>query len=395
MTRTATRLALWCILGLAVVLASTPGLAALLGRRATAAGVSAVGELVSPRTRALAEYQLGLWSSTPKHDVSVAALRAQNPEWDLMARTFLVLALADMALRSPRDADRFVAAIDRIVHDTLAVERSRGQLAFLLPYVRDHRFVDPSERSLFVDGELALMLGVRQIVRPLNDDVPLLEERARYIERAMKAGPVLSGESYPDECWTFCNTTALAALRVFDAVRGTTHRRLFDDWVAVAKAHLVDPVTGLLVSSYTYRGQAKDGPEGSSIWMSARNLLLVDDAFARDQYERARRELAGDVLGFGYAREWPRSWNGPVDVDSGPVVPLLDASPSSSGFAILGAKAFDDGSYLSSLLASLDLTGLPTDEGGGLHYEASNAVGDAVILSGLAFGPVWGRVTGR
>jgi hypothetical protein len=297
-----------------------------------------------------------------------------------------------MALGNPRESDRFLAAIDGIVADTLAVERTHGQNAFLLRYARSGRFSDPGARSLFVDGEIALMLSVRQIVRPRGDDALLLEKRARIVERSMRAGPMLSGESYPDECWTFCNTTALAALAVFDVVRGESHRRLFSEWVALAKAQLVDPTTGLLVSSYSYRGRFKDGPEGSTIWMSARNLLLVDESFALDQYSRARRELGGSVLGFGYAREWPRSWRGGVDVDSGPIVPLLDASPSSSGFAILGARAFGDSPFLGGLLASLDLAALPDEQDGRLHYRASNAVGDAVLLSGLAFGPVWKRV---
>jgi hypothetical protein len=377
--------------GAAVVLCTAAVLAALLQHRAAEAAERESGAIPA-RVRALAEYQLGVWSSPREHEQAVPALRAENPEWDLMARTFLVLALADMALGSPRESDRFLAAIDRIVADTLAVERTRGQLAFLLPYARSGRFSGPGARSLFVDGEIALMLGVRQMVRPRGEDVLLLEERARFVERSMTAGPMLSGESYPDECWTFCNTTGLAALGVFDVVRGENHRRLFSAWVARAKAHLVDPTTGLLVSSYTYRGRFKDGPEGSTIWMSARNLLLVDEAFALDQYSRARRELGDSFLGFAYAREWPRSWNGDVDVDSGPIVPLLDASPSSSGFAILGARAMGDGPFLSGLLASLDLTGLPVEEDGRLHYRASNPVGDAVLLSGLAFGPVWKRV---
>jgi hypothetical protein len=377
----------------AVVLCTAAVLAALLRHRAAEAA-EREGEAVHAHAHAMAEYQIGVWSSPREHEQTVAELRAENPEWDLMARTFLVLALADMALGSPLEADRFLAVIDRIVADTLAVERTRGQIAFLLPYARTRRFSDSGARSLFVDGEVALMLGVRQVVRPRGDDAALLEERARFVERLMMAGPMLSGESYPDECWTFCNTTALAALGVFDAVRGRGegHRRLFSDWVALAKARLVDPTTGLLVSSYTYRGRFKDGPEGSTIWMSARNLLLVDEAFARDQYARARRELDGTFLGFGYTREWPRSWRGGVDVDSGPIVPLLDASPSSSGFAILGARAMGDGPFLGSLLASLDLAAFPEEEGGRLHYRASNAVGDAVILSGLAFGPVWKRV---
>jgi hypothetical protein len=155
---------------------------------------------------------------------------------------------------------------------------------------------------------------------------------------------------------------------------------------------LVDPATGLLVSSYTRDGRVLDGPEGSSIWMSAHNLLLVDEAFARDQYARARRELGVEALGYAWAREWPRSSSARPDVDSGPIVPLLDASAGSSGLAILGASAFGDDSFLEGLLASLELAGYPDRRGGELRYRASNRVGDAVVLYALSFGPLWDRV---
>jgi hypothetical protein len=206
----------------------------------------------------------------------------------------------------------------------------------------------------------------------------------------MRRSPSLSGESYPNECWTFCNTTALAGLVMLDRAAGTDHAQLARDWVSHAKAHLVDPKTGLLISSYTYDGRVLDGPEGSSIWMSAHNLLIIDDVFARDQYARARKELGASFLGFGWAREWPHDTPERPDIDSGPIVPLVDASAGSSGLALLGASAFGDRKWLGSLLASLELAGFRDESTG--RYRASNDVGDAVLLYALSFGPLWDRV---
>lgn len=207
----------------------------------------------------------------------------------------------------------------------------------------------------------------------------------------------MSGESYPDECWTFCNTTALAALAVFDAASAKPgdHRALMADWVAHASRNLVDSKTGILVSSYTYDGRTLDGPEGSSIWMSAQNLLLVDPAFAHDQYDRARRELGATFLGFGWAREWPRDGVARPDVDSGPIVPILGASAGSSGLALLGASAFGDAPFQDALFASLELAAFPDARAPHGRYLASNAVGDAVLLYALSFGPLWERVRAR
>jgi len=347
----------------------------------------------SPRARALADRQLALWEG----DVAARAaardrMRATNPEWDFMGRTFLVLALANLAEREPDAAERYLAAVDRILADTLRVEAAGGHEAFLLGYARRRPWVAQPPRSLFVDGELALMLGARCLAAPDARWSAELRRRAEVIADRIEAGPVLCAESYPDECWIFCNTAALAALRLADVVLGTDHAALRARWVATARERLVDPETGLLISELTYAGRPRDGPEGSSIWAAAHFLQLVDADFARDQYDRARRELARTCLGFGWAREWPESWVGPIDVDSGLVVPVLEASPSSSGLALVAAAAFDDDDLLAALVASLDVGGFPVEDAdGGLRYAAGNQVGDAVLLYALVEGPLWTR----
>jgi hypothetical protein len=378
----------------AIVLAGVlwvPNVHRLYARDASAYRARAPDE-IAPNARALAEDQIALWRSPELRASRFAPMRAANPEWDLMARAFLVLALGDMALRSPIEAGRFLDVIDTVLHDTIDLERTEGQSELLLPYASAHPFVAEGGRSLFVDGEIALMLGVRQVVRVRAEYAPLLRERARLIERALAASPSASGESYPDECWTFCNTSALAALRMVDLLEGTRHEPYFSRWIGFAKRHLIDPETGLLASSYTYRGVVKDGPEGSTLWMSAHNLLLIDEAFARDQYARARRELGAEVFGFAYAREWPRLRRGPADIDSGPIVPLLDVSPGSSGLALLGASAFDDRPFLEGLFTTLGFAAFPEERDGALRFRASNALGDAVMLEAAVFGPVWDRV---
>ncbi len=323
-----------------------------------------------------------------------APMRGVNPEWDFMQRTFTVLTLANQALgTSGQDQAHLLAAIDAIVDRTLAeVDVGRGDAHFMLPYAKSGSFVDtsPDTRSLFIDGEIVAMIGARDMVEPRAATRAVALARADRIERAMRRSPSLSGESYPNECWTFCNTTALAGLVMLDRSEGTDHSALVRAWVDHAKAHLVDPTTGILISSYTYDGTVKDGPEGSSIWMSASNLLLLDEDFARDQYTRARRELGDSFASFGWAREWPRGTPERPDVDSGPIVPIVHASAGSSGLAILGASAFGDEAYLRSLLASIELFGFR--DPATLRYRASNAVGDAVLSYALSFGPLYRRV---
>ncbi|HEY8075425.1 MAG TPA: hypothetical protein VIF62_14975 [Labilithrix sp.] len=315
-------------------------------------------------------------------------MRRVNPEWDFMARTYTVLALANRALVRPDERPRDLAAIDAVIDETLGDDDHFGAEFFLLPYARERRFLDPETHSLFVDGEIIMMIAARELVAPREGMLPIARKRAERVRRTMERSPSLSAESYPDDCWTFCNTTALAALAMLDRVDGTDHAPLARAWVAYAREHLVDRDTGILVSRYGYDGRVFEGPEGSTIWMSAHNLLVVDEDFARDQYARARRELGASFLGFGWAREWPRSAPERPDVDSGPIVPFLGASAGSSGLALLGASAFGDDAWLSQLLASLELAAYPD----GAKFQASNDVGDAVLFYALSYGPLFARV---
>jgi hypothetical protein len=326
--------------------------------------------------------------AAPPDDLAVARLRDGNPEWDLMRRTFTVLAHANRALV---EADRaaHVDAIDRLVASTLAEMDAHGPQRFLLPYWQ--RGATRGGRSLFVDSEIALMLGAEAFVAPERARLPALRSYLGHLEAQMSAGPLASGESYPDECWTFDNTAALAAFAIGDVVLESDHRALGARWLELARAHLLAP-SGLLVSSYGWDGRVLDGPEGSSLWMSAHNLLLVDEELARDQYRRAHEALAIDVLGFGFAREWPRGEDARLDIDSGPVVPFLDASAGASGLALVGAAAFDDQAYFGALSRSLELAAFPTREGDRARYAAAGVMGNAVIGYAYAAGPLWAAV---
>jgi hypothetical protein len=152
--------------------------------------------------RGLAERQIDAWSQPPDRRDDVRRMRGVNPEWDFMSRTYTVLALADLALEDDREKERLLRTIDTIVDDTLRLESSEGDAHFLLPYAKRGPFLDPEGRSVFVDGEILLMIAAREIVAPRPALAATARERAARIERAMRRSPSFSVESYPDECWT-------------------------------------------------------------------------------------------------------------------------------------------------------------------------------------------------
>lgn len=347
---------------------------------------------VSPKARQLAARHLHLWTDPALRGQELKRMRASNAEWDFMGRSFLVWSLANMGLRDPASKQVYLETMDRIIEETLRLEKEEGMYVFLMAYAKGPRYVVQPPRSLFLDGEIALMLASRRLLEEKPEYKPLLTERVSLIVKGLKLSRHMVLESYPNECWMFDHSVALAAIRVADRLDGTDHSGLCRDWMAMAKQRLVHRESGLLVSSFTADAQPLDGPEGSSIWMVAHCLQAVDEDFALDQYQRARMELGEITLGFGYAHEWPAAWHGPADIDSGPIIPVFNISAGSSGTAFVAATAFGDETFLRSLAATLDFAAFPSRTAGRLKYCASNQVGDATLLYAATLGPIWEKV---
>jgi hypothetical protein len=347
---------------------------------------------LSPKARQLATRHLRLWTDPALREQELNKMRASNAEWDFMGRSYLVWSLANMALRDPASKPLYLQTMDQIIDETLRLEKQEGMYFFLMPYAKDRHYLVQPAHSLFLDGEIALMLAARRVVEEKPEYKPLLTGRVNAIVERFQKSPRMLLESYPDECWMFDHCVALDAIKMADYLDGSEHSALIRDWIAMAKQKLVHRESGLLISSFTTDGTPLDGPEGSTIWMVAHSLQLLDEDFARDQYQRARKELGEITLGFGYAHEWPKSWKGQADIDSGPIIPVFEISAGSSGMAFIGASTFDDGKFLASLAATLDFAAFPSRTGGRLKYCASNQVGDAALLYATTLGPLWQKV---
>ena len=351
----------------------------------------------APRAIHLSRGLLEVLENPRANDDFFNSLQRGNPEWNLMTRTFLVGAMSEMSLRNPREKAKLLPHIDLIIADTLRLEKSRGTNYFLLPYASRGPWQNSRVAgSQFLDGEIALMLAYRRVLEENEDLKKNYRVRADRIKARMESSPTLSAESYPDEGWLFCNSMALAALRVGDYLDGTDHNEFFKRWILAAGKHLTDPDSGLLISSFSFRGQRLDGPEGSSIWASLHFLRLIDEDFARAQYRLARNALGRNLLGFAWAREWPASKQNGLDIDSGMVLPGLDLGPASSGLAPLAAASFGDREFFEGLLTSLNLGGFARESGVGeqksLRYLAAGPMGEATLLYAMTLGPLWEKI---
>jgi hypothetical protein len=351
-------------------------------------------EGLSPKARQLAARHLQLWTNPDSRQKELDRMRASNAEWDFMGRSFLVWSLANMGLRQPESKAAYLQTMDQIIDETLRLEKEKGMYHFLMPYATAGKYMMKPERSLFLDGEIAMMLASRRMLEEKAEYKTLLTERVNIMTDEFSRSPHLLLESYPDECWMFDHCVALDAFKMADYLDRTDHSKLIHDWIAMAKEKLVDTQSGLLLASFTTDDVPLGGPQGSTLWMAAHCLQPLDPDFARDQYQRARKQLGEITLGFGYAHEWPATWTGPANIDSGPIFPVFNISAGSSGMAFIGASAFDDEPFLKSLASTLDFAAFPSKKSGRLKYCASNQVGDAAFLYAATLGPLWQKIEG-
>jgi len=349
---------------------------------------------LSPKARQLAARHLELWTDPDSRQKELDRMRASNAEWDFMGRGFLVWSLANMGLRNPDSKALYLQTMDQIIDETLRLEKEKGMYFFLMPYAKGGKYIMQPGRSLFLDGEIALMLASRRMLEEKAEYKSLLTERVNIMADEFNRSPHLILESYPDECWTFDHCLAFDAMKMADHLDGTDHSKLIHDWIALAKQKLIDPQSGLLVANFSIDGTPMNGPQGSTLWMAAHALQILDPEFARDQYQRTRKQLGEITLGFGYAHEWPANWKGLANIDSGPIVPFFNISAGSSGIAFIGASAFDDEPFLKSLNSTVEFAGFPSRKKDRLKYCASNQVGDTAMLYAATLGPVWQKIIG-
>src|SRR5262245_35789756 len=191
-------------------------------------------EGLSPKARQLAARHLELWTQPELRQQELRKMRASNAEWDFMGRSFLVWSLANMGLREPASKAHYLQTMDQIIDETLRLEKQEGVYFFLMPYAKARPYVVQPAHSLFLDGEIALMLASRCVLEETPAYQSLLAERVDAITERFQQTRQLVLESYPDECWMFDHVVALAAIRIADRLDGRDHSALVREWLAMA-----------------------------------------------------------------------------------------------------------------------------------------------------------------
>jgi hypothetical protein len=296
-------------------------------------------------------------------NTDLGRLTQMNPEWGLFTLSFSTYALANLAAQQPDLRSEAAATIGRAIEVALSNPIREPFEGAVLG--EDAERTLPS--SVLYLGHLNLMLGChRQLVpdspyRLLHDSL----SAALYERYQQEPGGNLA--SYPHQRWVPDNTVALASLALHSTLTGSDYAAVGRRWVAAAKAHLLDPKTGLLASMVDAQGRPTEPPRGSMLGWSIWFLARFDSAFARQQYQRYQAAHSTNLGVLRLYREQPGDYSiGAGDVDSGPLI--LGYGIPATAFAFADAVALRDYRNAQRLRRVISLGSRDIGEGDELRY---------------------------
>jgi hypothetical protein len=197
-------------------------------------------------------------------------------------------------------------------------------------------------------------------------------------------------ETYPGETYPPDNTVGAASLRVADMTLGSNYKKLVDEWVQESKKIEYSPY-GLIVFQIDIKtGQPLQDCRGSNIGWNSFFMPLVDESYAKVQFERFKKYMLHRNIGFAAFREYPQGGWFRMDRDTGPVI--FGFGGTATGFSVAGAKWSNDKALLTLLLRPVELIGVSVTKGNERRYIAAPVVGDAIMLAmktACRWRPLW------
>ncbi len=314
-------------------------------------------------------------------------------EWTIGTYAMASYALTNIAMMKPdtaQESSRTIAKwIEYCIDDKIASfdEVAWGEKAL------DEEVLNKDYGHVGYYGHINLMLGCYAL---LNNDGRFKELHIKVseaIRKRMQKYPHRHIETYPYETYPPDNSVAAASLRVADMTIGTNYKKLVDEWIEQSKK-IEYPSNGLIVFQIESKiGKPLQACRGSNIGWNSFFLPLIDEGYAKEQFERFKKNMLWHFLGIAAFREYPKGGWFNVDRDTGPVI--FGLGGTATGFSVAGARWSKDRKLLTSLLRPFELLGVSITKGNEKRYLAIPVVGDAIMLAmktACKWRPLWKRV---
>lgn len=318
------------------------------------------------------------WMSSSLRQGGGEATQLWYPEGYFFVHALYGLALVNQSLLNPNDAGLLQRNRDELKWVLTRLDSEPGRA----PFPRGQAV----EYGVFYQGWRNRLLGGLLLITPSAERDVALEQQfhrqSAVLAQAFSESPTHYLEAYPGQSWPVDNVVALTSLKLHDDLYQTHYQDIIDAWLVYTKSHL-DPSTGLIphhIDAAT--GELLQGSRGSSLVLALSFLPELDADFSRQQYTRYRELYAQPVLDFVLTREYPHGVDGPMDVDSGPL--LGGIGPIASGVNLAAARANGDDEIFERTMQLAETVGV----GLTIHNEKRYSFG--LLLAGDGF-LVWSK----
>jgi hypothetical protein len=275
-------------------------------------------------------------------------------EWAIGTLSMTSTALANLAFLYPEtrheSKDAIVTMVERLLRNDLA--------SFETSYWGEGALSTLSGNNGHIGylAHLNFMLGAYRAIGGDARYDDLYRRISDALARRVLESPHHYLETFPGQIFIPDNAVTIASLSIAQLTLGVDYKRPITAWLAQTRGHLLDPTTGLIRPWIDSNGRGIGPPRGSYAAWTIYYLNWIDRNLAQDQYQLLKANFAVKLpFGLAALREYPPGYDGPADVDSGPVI--FGLSTSGTGFMVAGARLSNDAEYLQGLLATVELVG--------------------------------------
>ena len=302
-------------------------------------------------------------------------------EWALYSCSMLSASLVNLSKLYPETKEESIAAVDSLIKIVMSPE--------LRKYDRIRWGEDP---LMTLDGEkshisylshLAWMIAGYKQIGGSNKYDDLFHELCSTMNRRLLSSPNMNLETYPGEYVYIPDMlVAIVALNLYSRQYGGKYSSTVRKWLDNIQAKHLDE-NGIIASVvlYDYDEPHCIAVKGSYTALSCYYLTFIDEAFAKEQYEKFKTHFLKNRPLTGF-REY--SYKSPLlafDIDAGVI--LYGLSPSGTAFGIGPVTYFGDTDLRKDILRSAEIVGTTVTLGSKSHYFLANMalVGEAIALA--------------
>ena len=202
------------------------------------------------------------------------------------------------------------------------------------------------------------------------------------LNRRMLQVPDCNLPSFPNGVVFFPDMMfSVIALKDYGRLYDENYQPTIDRWLYYCKNHYINKKTGLLYACY-FRNHSEGRISGAYSGLNTTGLSLIDEDFARRQYECLKNSLVVKYGKYAALKEYLKG--APkltFDIDAGPVV--YGISPSGTAFALGAVTYFEDWDLRDKLLNTASLVGHTVRHKNKRHYQLAEILltGEAITLA--------------